>query len=262
MSSNRFEGRVAIVTGAAGGIGRAAARRLAEEGARVVAMDIPGGPGGPLDDCVADLEAIGNGVEAVTGDVRQSEDWARCVDAAKTRFGGVDALFKNAGIEGVVEPIETYPDEEFDRVLAVNVRGVFLGMKHCAAALRARGGGAIVNTASVAGLIGNPMVSAYIASKHAVLGLTKSAAIAFGPEQIRVNAICPSPVETRMMRSLEEGFAEGDPAEIKAMMEGLIPVGRYGEPEEIASLVAFLMSDEARFINGAIYTIDGGMTAS
>jgi NAD(P)-dependent dehydrogenase (short-subunit alcohol dehydrogenase family) len=129
-------------------------------------------------------------------------------------------------------------------------------------ALRARGGGAIVNTSSVAGLRGNAIISAYVASKHAVIGLTRSAAQAYGADGIRTNAICPSPIETRMMRSLEEGFPESSPEEVKEMMESRIPLGRYGTPEEVASLVAFLCSDDARFMNGGVYTIDGGMTSA
>jgi NAD(P)-dependent dehydrogenase (short-subunit alcohol dehydrogenase family) len=151
--------------------------------------------------------------------------------------------------------------ETFDQVLAVNVRGVFLGVKHAAPALRRRGGGAIVNIASVAGQMGDPNIIAYIASKHAVIGITRSAAIGLGPHGIRVNAVCPSPVETRMMRSLEVGLA-GNAASaeiVKKAMTERIPLGRYAEPDEIAALIAFLGSDEAKFINGSQYTIHGGM---
>jgi len=145
--------------------------------------------------------------------------------------------------------------------MAVNVGGVFLGMKHVVPALRARGGGAIVNTSSVAGLTGNALIPAYVASKHAVVGLTRAGAQTYGADGIRVNAICPSPIETRMMRSIEAGASPEQPAEIKKMMEAHIPLGRYGSPEEVAALVAFLCSDDARFINGGIYAIDGGMTS-
>ncbi|MEN8159166.1 MAG: SDR family oxidoreductase, partial [Myxococcota bacterium] len=147
----------------------------------------------------------------------------------------------------------------FDRVLAVNVRGVFLGMRFGGPALQRRGGGAIVNLASVAGVTGDASLSAYVASKHAVIGLTRCAAVGFGPT-VRANAVCPSPVETRMMRSLETGLGGAQPELVHKMLEERIPAGRYAEPAEIAALIAFLGSDEARFINGSIYTIDGGMT--
>ena len=255
--ANRFEGKVVVVTGAAGGIGRATALRLAAEGARVVAADLEGTP---LADVVAAVASAGAEALAVPADVTRAADVAALVAAAVQRFGGLDLLVNNAGIEGVVKPIHEYPDEVFDRVLAVNVRGVFLGIKHGVPALRRRGGGAIVNMASVAGLIGNPVVPAYIASKHAVIGLTRSAALAYGPEGIRVNAVCPSPIETRMMRSLEAGLAPDDAGSARKALEAMIPMGRYGTPEEVAAVVAFLGSDDARFVNGAAYTVDGGMT--
>ena len=254
--SGRFEGRVIIVTGAAGGIGRAAAGRLAREGARVVAVDLKDA----LDEGVAALESTGAEVLGVAADVTRAAEVEGYVAAAERRFGRVDGLFNNAGIEGAVAPIDAYPDDAFERVLAVNVTGVFLGIKHVIPALRRRGGGAVVNTASVAGLIGEAVIPAYVASKHAVLGLTKCAAQAYGPEGIRVNAVCPAMIETRMMRSLETGVAPADPEEVKRQFAARVPMGRYGTPEEVADLVSFLLSDEAGFVNGSAYTLDGGMT--
>ncbi|MHC4966664.1 MAG: SDR family NAD(P)-dependent oxidoreductase, partial [Planctomycetota bacterium] len=177
-----------------------------------------------------------------------------------SRFGGVDFLVNNAGIEGVVAPIEDSPEDMFDRVLAVNVKGAFLGMKASIPELRKRGGGSIVNLSSVAGVMGESGVAPYVASKHAVIGLTKSATAGGGADGIRVNAVCPSPIDTRMMRSLEAGFAPGNEGLIKQMLEQRIPLGRYGTPEEVADVIAFLCSHDARFVSGSIYTVDGGMS--
>jgi len=253
----RFAGKVAIVTGAAGGIGRATCELLARDGARIVAVDLERAT---LDAVVKAVAAAGSEAIAVAADVSRADDVRRFVDEGQRHFGGIDYLVNNAGIEGVVVPIEEYPEEVFDRVLAVNVRGVFLGLKYAYPALRARGGGAIVNLSSVAGITGNPMISAYIASKHAVVGLTRSAAVSYGAAGVRVNAVLPAPVDTRMMRSLEEGFAPGAGATVKQMMSAQVPLGRYATPAEVASVIAFLLSDDARYVNGSLYTVDGGMT--
>jgi NAD(P)-dependent dehydrogenase (short-subunit alcohol dehydrogenase family) len=254
---DRFNGKVAIVTGAAGGIGRATCELLAREGARLVAVDLERAA---LDEVVAAVAATGSEALAVAADVSRADDVRRYVDEGQRRFGGIDYLVNNAGIEGVVRPLEDYPEDVFEHVMAVNVRGVFLGLKYAHPALRARGGGAIVNVASVAGITGNAVISAYIASKHAVVGLTRSAAGSYPLAGIRVNAVLPAPVETRMMRSLEEGFAPGAPDTVKQMMSAQIPLGRYAAPAEVAAVIAFLLSDDASYVNGSLYTVDGGMT--
>jgi len=207
------------------------------------------------------VEAAGGQAIAVEADVSLATDVQRYVELAKQQCGGVDCFFNNAGIEGWVGPSTEYPEDVFDKVLAVNVKGVWLGMKYVVPALRERGGGSIVNTASVAGLSGTPTIIAYGASKHAVVGMTKSAAIEFAPDKIRTNAVCPSPIETRMMRSLERGMNADHPEAVHDAIAQGIPLGRYGEPSEVAALVAFLCSDDASFINGGIYTIDGGSRA-
>lgn len=255
----RFNDQVAIVTGAAGGIGRAAVQRFASEGAKVVAVDLPGSD---LDAAVAVAKEAGGEALAVAADVTQAADVAGYVAAATETFGRIDHFFNNAGVEGAIKPLLEYPDEDFDKVIAVNVRGVFLGMKHVAPVMVAAGRGSIVNMASVAGLGGSPMLIGYVASKHAVVGMTKSAATELGPVGVRVNAVCPSPVETRMMRSLEQGISPDDPGTVHDLMAARIPLGRYGEPEEIAAVVAFLCSDDARFLNGLVAPVDGGMRAS
>lgn len=256
--AGRFEGKVAVITGAAGGIGRAAARRFAEEGASVVAVDLSAEA---LAETVTLVEGAGAAALAVEADVTRSADVQRYAAAAKERFGRIDVFFNNAGIEGWVGPLVNYPEDQFDRVLAVNVKGVWLGMKHVGPLIAASGGGAIVNTASVAGLGGTPGIIAYGASKHAVIGMTKSAALEFAPAKVRVNAVCPSPVETRMMRSLERGMNADEPEAVHKQLAAGIPMGRYAEPDEIAALVAFLGSADAQFITGSIIPIDGGSRA-
>jgi NAD(P)-dependent dehydrogenase (short-subunit alcohol dehydrogenase family) len=256
--SDRFTGKVVVITGAAGGIGQAAAVRFASEGAHVVAVDVDPSQ---LDATMDLVKEAGSDGLPVRADVTKSEDVERYVADAVAHFGGVDYLFNNAGIEGVVSPLIDYPEEMFRKVLDVNVVGVFLGMQFAGPAMRERGGGVIVNTASVAGLGGTPNLIAYGASKHAVIGMTKSAAIELAPDGTRVNAICPSPIETRMMRSIERGMNPDDPESVHEAAATGIPLGRYGEPEEVAALVAFLCSDDAAFISGGIYPIDGGSRA-
>ena len=255
---SRFTGRVAIVTGAAGGIGLAACARFASEGASVVAVDLPSAD---LDAAVRAATEHGSAALAVGADVTSSDEVAGYVAAARDAFGRVDVLFNNAGIEGTLASTVDYPEDMWDRVIAVNLRGVWLGIKHGAPAIIASGGGAIVNTASVAGLQGSRGLSAYVASKHAVGGLTKSAGLELAPLGVRVNAVCPAPIETRMMRSLEASMRPDDADEARKTIAERLPMQRYGEPDEVAALVAFLASDDASYINAALYPIDGGSTA-
>jgi 3alpha(or 20beta)-hydroxysteroid dehydrogenase len=253
----RFEGKVAVVTGAAGGIGRAAAARFAAEGARVVLVDLAGTA---LEESAAAVEHAGGESHCVEADVTRADDVRRYVEEAKRAFGGIDVFFNNAGILGPVADLFAYSEEAFDRVLAVNVKGVWLGLREVAPAMRERGGGAIVNTASVAGLSGTPTLFAYGASKHAVVGMTKSAAVTLAPE-IRVNAICPALVDTSMGRELERGHNPDHPEAVRENIERGYPLRRYVQPEEVAALVAFLCSDDAASITAGVYRIDAGSGA-
>jgi len=203
--------------------------------------------------------ARGASAHSVVADVSSAEDVARYVAEAEAHYGGVDVLFNNAGIEGTVAPIEDYPEAVFDMVVAVNIKGVYLGMKSVVDAMRRRGGGAIVNAASGAGLRGTPTLLAYGASKHAVVGMTRTAGFELAADNIRVNAICPGVVDTRMMRSIESESIPDDPQAYVDAISQRVPMGRYGTVDEIAALVAFLASDEASYITGRSHVIDGGL---
>jgi 3alpha(or 20beta)-hydroxysteroid dehydrogenase len=247
----RFVGKVVLITGGGGGIGRAAARRFASEGARVVLVDVAAPA---LAQSVEAVEKVGGEVLAVEADVTRAADAERYAEAAVARFGGIDVFFNNAGVLGAVKPLVDYPEDAFDRVIAVNLKAVWLGMKAVVPRLRARGGGAVVNTASIAGLRGSPNIIAYTASKHAVVGMTRAASLELARHGIRVNAVCPAPIETPMVQQLDADVR-------RERLTATIPMRRYGAPDEVAALVAFLASGDATYITGGIYTVDGGAMA-
>jgi NAD(P)-dependent dehydrogenase (short-subunit alcohol dehydrogenase family) len=254
-----FSGKVALVTGGGNGIGRAACIAFAKQGAKVVAVDRDGAA---AEATAGIIRQSGGDAVAVTADVTKSADVKAYVKAAIDKYGRVDCFFNNAGIEGKVSPIVDYDEAVFDAVLGVNVKGVFLGLKHVLPEMIRQGGGAIVNTASVAGLVGTPGMPAYVASKHAVIGLTKTAAGEVARQGIRVNAVCPGPVDTRMIHSLEAQLSPGDPASVNQRYQASLPTGRYSMPEEIASMVLFLCSDLASNTTGGQFVVDGGRTST
>ena len=252
----RLDGKVAIITGGAGGIGIQAGKIFVQEGAKVLLVDLS------EDTLKQAAQTIGsNSVGYCPADVTQPDQTQQYIQAAVDRFGGVDILLANAGIEGEVKPITDYSIDMFDKVIAVNVRGVWLGLKYAAPEIEKRGGGSIVITSSVAGVRGAAGVSAYIASKHAVIGIMRTAALEMAPMKIRVNTVNPAPVDTRMMRSLEQAFQPDDPGQVKEMMSAMVPLQRYAEPVEVAKLMLFLASEESSYCSGGVYMVDGGMTA-
>ena len=252
----RLADKTAVITGGAGGIGEAAARLFAEEGANVLIADLS------EEALAATVDDIGsNQVSYCVTDVTNAADNDRMIAVAEQRYGAVDILLANAGIEGKVKPTLEYDEATFDRVMAVNVKGVWLGLKSVIPAMIRSGGGSIVITSSVAGLSGGQNVAPYSTSKHAVIGLMRSVAKEYAAMNIRVNTVNPSPVETRMMRSLEEGIAPGAGTAVHDRIVERIPMGRYAEPIDIARVMLFLASDDAGWITGSVYAADGGNSA-
>lgn len=252
-----FTGKTVVITGGAGGIGAATAESFLRQGAKVALVDLFQDA---LDAKKTELSSLGE-VIAIQADVSNEDDTKRYVAETVAAFGTIDVFFNNAGITGKVRPIIDTPIEDFDAVIGVNVRGVFLGLKHVLPVLYKAGKGSVINTSSVSGLDGTADLAPYVTSKHAVSGLTKSAALEAATHGVRVNSIHPSPVNTQMMRALEAGFSPDNAASAQAAFEQGIPLGRYAESEDISKLVLFLASDESSFITGAQYRVDGGMGA-
>ncbi|WP_160715936.1 SDR family NAD(P)-dependent oxidoreductase [Chitinophaga solisilvae] len=249
----KLENKVALITGGAGSIGKTTAELFIEEGAKVVLVDLDEAA---LKEVTASL---GNNAAYVTANVTVSADVERYAQEAVKKFGKIDIFFNNAGIEGSVKPITEFPEDVFDKVMAVNVKGVFLGCKYVLPQMN--DGGSMIITSSVAGLGASPNFVAYTTSKHATLGIMKTAALEAAPRNIRVNTIHPSPVDNRMMRAVEEGYQPGQAEAMRKTFAAGIPLGRYAQPLEVARLVLFLGSDDSQFITGAQYVIDGGSSA-
>jgi NAD(P)-dependent dehydrogenase (short-subunit alcohol dehydrogenase family) len=253
-----FAGKTAVVTGAGNGIGRRTALAFAAAGAKVLTVDRDAAG---AEATAAAIRQQGGVVRAHTADVTDPGEVQGYVDAALGTFGRIDCFFNNAGIICKVAPIAGYDVAAFDEVMAVNVRGVFLGLRGILPVMIAQGSGAVVNTASVAGLVGTPGMAPYVASKHAVIGLTKAAAGEVARNGVRVNAVCPGPIETDMIHRIEEQVDPADPAAVGRRYQAGLPSGRYGTAEEVASVVLFLCSDLASNVSGAQYVVDGGRTA-
>lgn len=250
-------GKNALVTGAGGGIGRATARKFSAEGANVVVSDIDGKNGV---DTVRLIRADGSKAVFIQADCSKPEDVDALIKGAAEEFGSLDCVCNNAGIEGEIAPFAEQTIENYDAIMNINARGMFLCLRAEIREMLTSGGGAIVNLASIAGLIGFSGIAPYTASKHAVNGLTKNAAVEYGKDGIRVNSICPGGIDTRMLDSLAEQ-ATGGVQTSQEMMAPLHPIGRIGTADEVAELIVFLCSDRASFITGANIPIDGGFVA-
>jgi NAD(P)-dependent dehydrogenase (short-subunit alcohol dehydrogenase family) len=251
-----LQGKSALITGGGGGIGRATALAFAREGARVAVADAAPDS---AQQTVALVNQAGGQAMSLGGDVTDSAQVQAMIAAAVSAYGRLDCAFNNAGVAGFQvdaagKRTHEWSDESFDRMIAVNLRGVFLCMKHEIAQMLAQGGGAIVNTGSIAGLAGLPTSSAYVAAKHGVLGLTKTAAIEYARDNIRVNAVCPGYIETKMTEEVMRRRGE--------QILGMVPFRRMGTPEEIAEMVLWLCTDRASYVSGACYNVDGGYMAA
>lgn len=252
-----MQNKVVLITGGAGGIGQAAAKEFLDNGASsVILVDLN------EDALKTAKENLGaNNIHLITADVTNEDDVERYVRETVEKFEKIDIFFNNAGINGPFTPIKDLEKKQFDLVMAINTTGVFLGMKHVIRQMEKQGYGSIVNTASNAAYIGSAGMPAYIASKHAVAGLTKTAALEAAEKQIRVNAVAPAAIDTNMLKDIQNNLSPDAPEQSGEAIKAGIPFGRFGTPEEVAKVVYFLASDNASFVTGSLYNVDGGMQA-
>lgn len=253
-----FANKVVIITGAAGGIGKETVRKFAKEGANIALVDLNYEA---LQATAKDLSLEEDKYILIASDVSKEEEVVNYVQRTKEKFGKIDVFFNNAGIEGAFALLTDYPSDALDNVVNINIKGVFYGLKHVLQVMQQQKSGAIINTASAGAKAALPFTSAYIASKAAVLGLTKAAAMEYAEHGIRVNAICPGPTNTRFMRSVEASFAPGKTEEYQAMVRQSVPLGRYAEPADIANTVLYLASEKSSYVTGTDIDVDGGYLA-
>lgn len=252
----KFENKAIIITGAAGGIGKEIAHKLAAEGAQLTLVDVNEVA---LQAVVEELGLTADRVLTVKTDVSKEADVKNYVDQTVEKFGRIDGFVNNAGVEGPAKAIEDITEADFDFVYGINVKGAFYGIKYVLPIMKKQQAGSIVNTASVAGLIGSPQMMLYNSSKHALMGINKVAALEAAPFNVRVNTVNPGVINTQMMRQIESKVAPGAADAAQSAYAEAVPMKRYGEPQEVANLVVFLLSDEASYISSSSYTVDGGL---
>ncbi|WP_340002039.1 SDR family NAD(P)-dependent oxidoreductase [Oceanobacillus sp. FSL K6-0127] len=253
-----MEDKVVLITGGAGGIGQETAQLFLDNGAKVVLVDINKDA---LERAKASLNVEPDRVVVIGADVTNEEDVKNYVKQTVDAFGKIDVFFNNAGINGPFAQIKDLEKEKFEQILNINVTGVFLGLKHVIKQMEVQGYGSIINTASNAAYIGSAGMAGYIASKHAVAGITKTAALETASSGIRINAVAPAAIDTQMLADIQNNITPGEPeASGEAIKQG-IPIGRFGAPKEVAQVVLFLASEHASFVTGSLYNVDGGMQA-
>lgn len=253
----KLVGKVAVITGGAGALGRAVAELLLEEGAKVALIDLDQKS---LSSALERLSFKGE-VIGLVSNLSEEKEVSAYVEQVMQKWGRIDVFLNNAGIIGKIAPLIEQTIEDFEAIININVKGVFLGIKHVLPIMTAQKSGSIINTSSVSGLMGSSGNSLYSASKHAVVGLTKTAALEAARDSVRVNSIHPAPLDSEMMRAIEEAVNVDDPSAVRNNISSRIPLGRYGSMEEVSKLVLFLASDDSKFITGSQYRIDGGMGA-
>ena len=254
----RLQDKVVVITGGSGGIGAVTAKMFVDEGAKVLLADLHEDQ---LKDCIAQC---GDAASYVVADVTQEDQVNAYTQAAVDRYGKIDCVLLNAATEGIIKPLIEHTKEEFERLISINVTGVFMGLKAAVPVMAKTGGGSIIIVSSIAGLKGFPLLGPYVTSKHALVGMARTAAIEYAEMNVRVNTVHPCPIETRMMRSIEQGagdLLEQDSKAIYGMFEASQALKRYGKPEEVANLFLFLASDDAAFLTGNCYVVDGGHMA-